>query len=182
MKQIILKIGILLFCYTLIISNHIEKSRYFIIGKSNYINLVNRERTWSDEEKKYIPIGEYISKEKYMSFLSTYESHVKNHIISNSSEKISLFENRKNLLITMFLLLSVSLIIISIDLRNNINSTTIGLLLIIPLLILLIENSTKTFPMSFLANRPDIELLEMNIDKLESDLSFLDNRVSDLEY
>lgn len=32
MKQIILKTGVLLFCYTLIISNHIEKSKYVIFN------------------------------------------------------------------------------------------------------------------------------------------------------
>ena len=101
MKQIILKTGILLFCYTLIISNHIEKSKYFIIKNHKDFGI------YKDYEYIFgkIPFNKTLASEKYYDLLSTYKSKLKNDVVLNTQNIILPFENGANLYITLFIIL-----------------------------------------------------------------------------
>ena len=186
MKQILLKTGILLFCYTLIISNHIEKSKYFMIED---FSKVSSEYYLIDEGRIGIftvPTKKYIPKEKYLNYLSTYPSGVRNLVVSNISEKIFPFDNRSNLWFTIFFLLSVTIIIVSIDTLYTYNLNKKVLILSIPLLFYFFQSLNMSNQMPLIRNNPDTEsdisIIKSDIDDLKSNQSDLEGRVSDLEY
>ena len=185
MKHIILKTGILLFCYTLIISNHIEKSEYVIFSGLQSTAEDDRKAIKEDEEF-IIPYKKYISNEKYLSFLSTYPSHLRNHVIANSTERILPFENRNNLYLTIFFLISVTIIIISIEIDDKYIVNKKVLLLSIPLLFYFIQSFNTSTPIPLTGNNAETEnnlsKIERDINDLESNQSDLEGRVSDLEY
>ena len=180
MKHIILKTGILLFCYTLIISNHIEKSKYFMIVNSKAWDI-----SYFDNYQ-HIPQKKYISNEKYFNYLSTYGSRLKNLVISNSSERILPFENKNNVYLTIFFLISVTIIIVSIDINDKSVVNKKVLLLAIPLLFYFIQSFNTSTPIPLTGNNAETEnnlsKIERDINDLESNQSDLEGRVSDLEY
>lgn len=176
MNQIFLKIGTLLFCYTLMIGIHIDKSRYMIIKNTE-------THSFSDySEYNYIPEKKYIEKEEYYNYLATYNSQLRTLVIANSSQRILPFENTINLLLTLFFLISTTIIILSVDLNHKLISDKRLLLLTIPFLFYLGQgfNSRKFEPLK--GNTREIEYLKINLDDLESNQSSLEDRVSDLEY
>ena len=181
MKHIILKTGILLFCYTLIISNHIEKSRYFIIkDNERYDDYIDNRRLPIIRKNQHIP------NEKYFNYLSTYGSRLKSLVISNSSERILPFENKNNLYLTIFFLISVTIIIISIEIDDKYIVNKKVLLLSIPLLFYFIQSFNTSTPIPLTGNNAETEnnlsKIERDINDLESNQSDLEGRVSDLEY
>ena len=183
MKQILLKTGLLLFCYTLIISNHIEKSKYFVIKKgkgydySDY-NYFNR--------RNIIPINEFIPKENYLNHLTTYDYYIKQLVLRDSTEKILPFENRNNLWLTIFFLISVTIIIVSIDINDKSVVNKKVLLLSIPLLFYFFQsfNISNQIPLTVTNadTESDISIIKRDINNLESNQSDLKGRVNDLEY
>lgn len=181
MKQILLKTGLVLFCYTLIISIHLEKSKYFLIKESETYPYSQRS-----DRNLYIPEKRYVSSEKYFNYLSTYPALIKNIVISNSSEKILPFENKNNLYITIFFLMSVTIIIVSIEINDKSIVNKKILLLSIPLLFYFFQRFDTSNPIPLTGNNPDTESdfskIERDIDDLESNQSDLEGRVSDLEY
>jgi|688.fasta_scaffold1081181_1 hypothetical protein len=185
MKQILLKTGILLFCYTLIISNHIEKSEYVIF--SGLLSTAEDDRKAIKEDEEFIvPYKKYISNEKYLSFLSTYPSHLRNHVIANSTEKILPFENKNNFYLTIFFLISVTIIIVSIDINDKSVVNKKVLLLSIPLLFYFFQsfNISNQIPLTVTNadTESDISIIKRDINNLESNQSDLKGRVNDLEY
>ena len=185
MKQILLKTGLLLFCYTLIISNHIEKSKYVIFN--GIVETAQDDRIALKEDEKFIiPYKKHIPNEKYLSFLSTYPSHLRNHVIANSSEKILPFKNKNNLYLTIFFLISVTFIVISIDFNDKSNLNKKILIISLPILFYVSENFYKSEKMPFVENHIQIE---MDVSNLESKVEDVDNvvrrlysRVNELEY
>lgn len=185
MKQVILKIGILLFCYTLIISNHIDKSKYFKV--ENYSKQPGKTSVVSELRRYFIvPEEKYIPEEKYLNYLSTYPGDLRNTVIANTSEKIFPFDNKNNLWFTLFFLLSVTIIIFSIDINDKSNLNKKILILSIPLLFYFFQTFNMSNPVLLIKGNPDTEsdisILKRDIDDLESNQSSLEGRVSDLEY
>ena len=185
MKQILLKTGILLFCYTLIISNHIDKSKYFKIenySKQPVKNIMVRE------ERKYfiVPTEKYVPEEKYLDYLSTYPGYLRNNVIANTSEKILPFENKNNVYLTIFFLISVTIIIVSIDINDKSVVNKKVLLLSIPLLFYFIQSFNTSTPIPLTVTNADTEsditIIKSDINDLESNQSDLEGRVSELEY
>lgn len=180
MKQMLLKTGLLLFCYTLIISNHIEKSKYFMIINTKTSDFSDYHGNLTVPEKKHIP------SETYYNYLSTYHTLLKNLVITNSSEKILPFENRNNLWLTIFFLISVTIIIVSIDINDKSIINKKVLLLSIPILFYFFQSFYTINPIPLTGNNSDTESnfskMERDIDDLESNQSSLEDRISDLEY
>lgn len=187
MKQILLKTGILLFCYTLIISNHIEKSKYFMI--EDFIKRPPKSfdnNTRDNMRQVIIPRGKYIPEEKHLNYLSTYPNKLRNLVITNSSEKILPFENSINVLTTLFFLLSITIIVIAIDLNSKFILNNKVLFLTIPLLFYLFISLNSGELNPIIGTNPDTEsdisIIKSDINDLESNQSDLEGRVSDLEY
>jgi hypothetical protein len=182
MKPIFLKTGLLLFFYTLIISNHIEKSKYFIIKNHKDFGI------YKDYEYIFgkIPFNKTLESEKYYDLLSTYKSKLKNDVVLNTHKIILPFENGTNLYITLFLIISITLLIIPFNLIDKYSLNKKALLLSIPILFyfFLVLNENKPIPI--MVNNAEIESdisgLRSSINELESNQSDLEGRVSDLEY
>ena len=182
MKHIILKTGLLLFCYTLTISNHIEKSKYFIIKNHKDFGI------YKDYEYIFgkIPLNKPLESEKYYDLLSTYKSKLKNDVVLNTHEIILPFENRANLYITLFFIISITLLIIPFNLNEKYNLNKKALLLSIPLLFYFFQSYYTRNEIPLTGNNADTESnfskLEGDIEDLESNQSDLEDRVSELEY
>lgn len=118
--------------------------------------------------------------------MSTYPSHLRNHVIANSTEKILPFENKNNLYLTIFFLISVTFITFSIDISDKSIVNKKVLLFSLPFLFYFFQSFNTSNQIPLAGNNPetesDISRIERNIDYLESNQSDLEYRVSDLEY
>lgn len=184
MKQKLLKLGLLIFSFALIINNHLENSSYYFIKPfpRYWSEDIKLGRLWHEQVDFMVFSKEYLTKEKYYDVLNSKGGTVQALIIKSTENHLMPFRNIQSLLVSLFLMLGITLIILGLDFENfNISKSKI-MAISLPLLIAFIlynrlpENKGLSIKSK---NLVDIENSLKTTNKKTNDI---EGRVNDLEY
>ena len=116
MKKNLLKIGVLIFLYSIIIFIHLENNTYYLIYgvKPGEIYKGGGKLGVITAKDLNIPVNKYLSKDEYLLVKDL-------HLVANNTRIISLpFKPSRSLFLTIILLAATLIIIFSLNFTNNI--------------------------------------------------------------
>ena len=169
MKNILLKFGLLSLLFTLIFSNHLNNSKYYRISNSLKKNFqqLNLPNNLYNQEDYY----DLINGHPYSGLIVTY-----------TNKEILPFQDYKQIIISILLLISSTSIVFAINLKEIQAKRLILIILPIFLWFSLNNLQTKIISAKDTSIKNKIVNINSKLSDLKNEIESQETRISDLEY